>query len=202
MLVHSDFLFKLLVIGDSGVGKSSLVLRFADDSFTDSYISTIGVDFKIRTIEIGGKKCKLQIWDTAGQERFKTITQAYYRGCHGIFVVYDVTNHDSFTNVRQWVDEVTRYVGEASPRLVLVGAKSDLASKRTVSTELGLELAAALRMDFVETSAKTRCNVEEMFTKLATDLCNRVEPKKMKNDKPNPVINVRQVQGGNSGGCC
>ncbi|KAK0832473.1 ras GTPase, partial [Friedmanniomyces endolithicus] len=95
-----DYLFKLLLIGDSGVGKSCLLLRFADDTYTESYISTIGVDFKIRTIELDGKTVKLQIWDTAGQERFRTITSSYYRGAHGICVVYDVTDMDSFNNVK------------------------------------------------------------------------------------------------------
>ncbi|XP_030594278.1 ras-related protein Rab-35b isoform X2 [Archocentrus centrarchus] len=103
-----DYLFKLLIIGDSGVGKSSLLLRFADNTFSGSYITTIGVDFKIRTVEINGEKVKLQIWDTAGQERFRTITSTYYRGTHGVIVVYDVTSAESFVNVKRWLHEINQ----------------------------------------------------------------------------------------------
>nr|CAD7393725.1 unnamed protein product [Timema cristinae] len=101
-----DHLFKLLIIGDSGVGKSSLLLRFADNTFSGSYITTIGVDFKIRTVDVDGERVKLQIWDTAGQERFRTITSTYYRGTHGVIVVYDVTSGDSFANVKRWLHEI------------------------------------------------------------------------------------------------
>ncbi|KAG0454929.1 hypothetical protein HPP92_023851 [Vanilla planifolia] len=118
-----DYLFKLLLIGDSGVGKSCLLLRFADDSYLESYISTIGVDFKIRTVEQDGKTIKLQIWDTAGQERFRTITSSYYRGAHGIIVVYDVTEQESFNNVKQWLSEIDRYATENVNKL-LVGTNA------------------------------------------------------------------------------
>ena len=121
----------LLCLGGDGFGKSWWGLRFADDTYTDSYISTIGVDFKIRTVELDGKVIKLQIWDTAGQERFRTITSSYYRGAHGIIVVYDVTDAESFANVKQWLAEIDRYANESVNKL-LVGNKSDLASKRAV----------------------------------------------------------------------
>ena len=100
--VTYDYLIKLLLIGDSGVGKSCLLLRFSDDAFNTSFITTIGIDFKIRTVEIDNKRCKLQIWDTAGQERFRTITTAYYRGAMGIAVVYDITDEQTLVSVQGW----------------------------------------------------------------------------------------------------
>jgi len=164
-----DYLFKLLLIGDSGVGKSCLLLRFADDTYTESYISTIGVDFKIRTIDLDGKTIKLQIWDTAGQERFRTITSSYYRGAHGIIVVYDVTDSESFNNVKQWLHEIDRYACENVNKL-LVGNKSDLESTRKVPTEQAKEFADSLNIDFLETSAKNSQNVEKAFTTMASQV--------------------------------
>ncbi|KAJ8305749.1 hypothetical protein KUTeg_016294 [Tegillarca granosa] len=109
-----DLLFKLLLIGDSGVGKTCLLFRFSDDAFNTTFISTIGIDFKIKTVELGGKKIKLQIWDTAGQERFHTITTSYYRGAMGIMLVYDITNPKTFENISKWlrnIDEISREHG-------------------------------------------------------------------------------------------
>merc|ERR1712196_115856 len=154
-----DFLFKLLLIGDSGVGKSCLLLRFADDTYTETYISTIGVDFKIRTVEIDGKVIKLQIWDTAGQERFRTITSSYYRGAHGIIVVYDVTDEESFNNVKTWLSEIDRYANENVNKL-LVGNKCDMVTKKVVDTETAKAFADELGIPFLETSAKSAANVE------------------------------------------
>jgi len=113
-----DLLIKLLIIGDSGVGKSCMLLRFVDDSYTSSFITTIGIDFKIKTIELDGKRVKLQIWDTAGQERFRTITTAYYRGAMGLLLVYDVTNDDSFRNVTNWSRNVDQHAAENVDRLL------------------------------------------------------------------------------------
>merc|ERR1711881_702429 len=104
-----DLLFKLLLIGDSGVGKTCILFRFSDDAFNTTFISTIGIDFKIKTIEIDGKRIKLQIWDTAGQERFHTITTSYYRGAMGIMLVYDVTNEKTFDNIHRWLGYITEH---------------------------------------------------------------------------------------------
>ncbi|KAJ7445724.1 GTP-binding protein ypt1 [Mycena galericulata] len=168
-----DYLFKLLLIGDSGVGKSCLLLRFADDTYTESYISTIGVDFKIRTIELEGKTVKLQIWDTAGQERFRTITSSYYRGAHGIIVVYDVTDNDTFTNVKQWLQEIDRYASEGVNKL-LVGNKSDLTGKKVVEYSVAKEFADQLTIPFLETSAKNATNVEQAFLTMAKQIKDRM----------------------------
>merc|ERR1712078_279521 len=168
-----DYLFKLLLIGDSGVGKSCLLLRFADDTYTESYISTIGVDFKIRTLELDGKTIKLQIWDTAGQERFRTITSSYYRGAHGIIVVYDVTDMESFNNVKQWLNEIDRYASEKVNKM-LVGNKSDLTSKKAVDYNTAKEFADTLSLSFLETSAKNATNVEQAFITMAEEIKNRM----------------------------
>eukprot|EP00887_Chlorella_sp_A99_P006405 scaffold3.g6405.t1 len=169
-----DFLFKLLLIGDSGVGKSCLLLRFADDTYTESYISTIGVDFKIRTVELDGKVIKLQIWDTAGQERFRTITSSYYRGAHGIIVVFDVTDQDSFNNVKQWLNEIDRrahgYANENVNKL-LVGNKVDLTSKRVVDSATAKAFADEIGIPYIETSAKNATNA---FMAMAAEIKNRM----------------------------
>mmetsp|Transcript_25093 Transcript_25093/g.38434 ORF Transcript_25093/g.38434 Transcript_25093/m.38434 type:complete len:291 (-) Transcript_25093:268-1140(-) len=168
-----DHLFKLLLVGDSGVGKSCLLLRFADDVFyEDSYISTIGVDFKIRTIDFGGTRIKLQIWDTTGQERFRSITSSYYRGAHGIMVLYDTTDQRSFSNLKQWLNEIDRYACENINR-VIIGTKSDLPGKK-VATETAEEFCAGLGVPFFETSSKTNTNVAEAFFELSRAIFHRI----------------------------
>ncbi|CAB9508070.1 Ras-related protein Rab [Seminavis robusta] len=164
-----DYLFKLVLIGDSGVGKSCLLLRFADDAFTESYISTIGVDFRFRTVKIDGKTVKLQIWDTAGQERFRTITSAYYRGADGIIMVYDTTNVESFDHVNDWLKEVNRYAAEKTVKL-LVGNKCDRTADKAVTEEQAKEFADDLGIAVLETSAKSSKNVEEAFLTMAGEL--------------------------------
>lgn len=198
-----DYLFKLLLIGDSGVGKSCLLLRFADDTYTESYISTIGVDFKIRTIELDGKTIKLQIWDTAGQERFRTITSSYYRGAHGIIVVYDVTDQESFNNVKQWLQEIDRYACENVNKL-LVGNKCDLTNKKVVDYTSAKEYADQLGIPFLETSAKNATNVEQAFMTMAAEIKNRVGPPAAAQAGPAGVkiSNSKPVNEKVGGGCC
>ena len=168
-----DMLIKLLLIGDSGVGKSCLLLRFCDDSFTPSFITTIGIDFKVRTVELDGKRVKLQIWDTAGQERFRTITTAYYRGAMGILLVYDVTDEKSFGNIRNWMRNIEQHATE-NVSLMLLGNKCDMADKQVVDTELGQALADEFQIPFAETSAKNSINVEDAFLRIARDIKTRV----------------------------
>nr|POF11427.1 gtp-binding protein ypt1 [Quercus suber] len=189
-----DYLFKLLLIGDSGVGKSCLLLRFADDTYTESYISTIGVDFKIRTIELDGKTVKLQIWDTAGQERFRTITSSYYRGAHGICVVYDVTDMDSFNNVKQWLQEIDRYATEGVNKL-LVGNKSDMTDKKVVEYTVAKEFADSLGIPFLETSAKNASNVEQAFLTMARQIKERMGNTTVNNK---PTTTLQQIRNGDN----
>lgn len=192
-----DHLFKLVLIGDSGVGKSCLLLRFADNEFVESFISTIGVDFRFRTLKLKDKTVKLQIWDTAGQERFRTITSAYYRGADGIIVVYDVTHKESFEHVREWLQEVEKYANESTVKL-LVGNKSDR-QDRVVTTEEGQALADELGVPFIETSARSADNVEQAFTRMAGDL---IEIKAQEPEDPSVNIGPGAGAGSKGGKCC
>uniref|UniRef100_H2L6B1 Ras-related protein Rab-35 n=3 Tax=Oryzias TaxID=8089 RepID=H2L6B1_ORYLA len=156
-----NHLFKLLIIGDSNVGKSSLLLRFADQSFSGNYITTIGVDFKIRTVDINGERVKLQIWDTAGQERFRTITSTYYRNTHGVIIVYDVTKPESFVNVKRWLSEISQNCDNVCK--ILVGNKNEDPTKKKVETQDAVRFGESVGVRVFETSAKANINVEEMF---------------------------------------
>lgn len=163
---------KLLIIGESGVGKSSLLLRFTDDAFDPEQAATIGVDFKVKTVKVNGDKVKLAIWDTAGQERFRTLTPSYYRGGQGVIVVYDVTNRESFSKIENWLTELETYSTNQDLVKMLVGNKCDLEShgERVVSKEEGLKCARKHQMMFIEASAKTRegvaCAFEELVEKI------------------------------------
>ncbi|AQK79562.1 ras-related protein RABD2c [Zea mays] len=199
--IEYDYLFKLLLIGDSSVGKSCLLLRFADDSYVDTYISTIGVDFKIRTIDLDGKTVKLQIWDTAGQERFRTITSSYYRGAHGIIIVYDVTDMESFNNIKQWLSEIDRYASDNVCKL-LVGNKCDLVDSKVVDTEKAKDFADSLGIPFIETSAKESINVEEAFLTMSSEIKKRMATQPTVERRPTVHVHMKGQPIQQKSSCC
>ena len=160
-----DYIFKVLLLGNSDVGKSSLLLRFVDSLWNDAFVPTIGVDFKVKTLEINNKKVKMQIWDTAGQERFRTVVSTYFRGAHGILLLYDVTNKDSFKNLENWLIEIEKNSSDKVLK-ILVGNKCDLSDDREIQTEEGQAFAVRNGMEFMETSAKMNTNVSEAFETL------------------------------------
>ena len=171
-----DYQFRVCLVGDLGVGKSSLLLRFHGGWCCGDYHPTIGVEFKYRKLQIDSKVIKLQIWDTGGQERFKTITSHYYKNAVGFIVVYDIANLNSFENADKWLEEIKKY-GPENAKILLVGNKSDLESERQVSTKEGFQKAEDLGFKFIETSAKYLVNIDEVLNTLASDMIAEHEKK-------------------------
>ncbi|XP_051248601.1 ras-related protein Rab-19 [Dicentrarchus labrax] len=168
-----DFLFKIILIGDSNVGKTCVVQNFKSGIFSEKQQNTIGVDFSVRTVDIEGKRVKMQVWDTAGQERFRTITQSYYRSAHGAIIAYDITRRPTFDSVAHWIKEVELY-GATNVVLVLIGNKCDLEQERQVPFEEACNQAKeAGILAALETSAKESQNVEEAFMMMARELLAR-----------------------------
>jgi Ras-related protein Rab-2A len=168
-----SFLFKFIAIGDTGVGKSCLLLQFTDKRFNPEHDLTIGVEFGTQTIQIHNETVKLQIWDTAGQETFRSITRSYYRNTAGALLVYDITRRETFMHVSQWLQDAKTH-GSSDMTVMLVGNKCDLEHLRQVSTDEGQKFAKEMGLLFIETSAKTSRNVEEAFTKPASFIYQRV----------------------------
>lgn len=166
-----DYLFKILLIGDSGCGKSSILSRFCDDKFDYHFMSTIGVDFKIKNLAINDINIKLQIWDTAGQERFRTITGSYYRSAIGVIIVFDLTDRKSFDNVKYWLQEVDKYA-QSDVKKILIGNKSDLTEERQITQDDITELLYNNRLSYIETSAKDNININNIFTELSNNILN------------------------------
>ena len=169
--MSDECVYKVLLLGDSTVGKTCFLMKYTDKTFQDIHMSTIGLDYRLKAMKLkSGKKIKLQIWDTAGQDRFRAITKNYYKGSHGIILIYDVTSIQTYENIKTWVSQIRE---EASSNVVIyiVGNKIDMEEERKVSKDEGKKLADELGFPFVETSAKTGINVNETFE----DLVERVD---------------------------
>ena len=161
--INTDCVYKVLLLGDSTVGKTCVLLKYTDKIFQDTHMMTIGLDYRLKTMKLqNGQDVKLQIWDTAGQDRFRSITKNYYKGSNGIILIYDVTSLKTFENVKSWVSQIHE---EISDKVViyLVGNKVDMEEERKVTTEEGQKLAEELGVPFIETSAKSGLNIDEIF---------------------------------------
>ena len=180
-----DHIFKVLLLGNSDVGKSSLILRYVDQVWSDTFVPTIGVDFKVKTLEIDNKKIKMQIWDTAGQERFRNVISSYFRGSHGILLIYDITNRDSFKNLENWLIEIEKNASQNVLK-ILIGNKNDLVNDREIQSEEGQAFANRNGMEFIETSAKMNTNVTEAFEALAKLMMKFNSEKKNEINKNEP----------------
>ena len=163
---------KLLLIGDSSVGKTSLLLRYTDNSFSDKYIATIGVEFKSKDITLNNNTYKIHIWDTAGQERYKSITKNFYKHAEGIIFVYDITKKETFDNLKNWISNAEN---ETNFKIIIVGNKLDMESNREVSIEKLKKLAEKKNCQYFETSAKKNINVETMFLSIINEMINNIK---------------------------
>ena len=163
-------IYKILLLGDSSVGKTCFLLRYTDNTFQEIYMSTIGLDYRLKTVQLqNGEKVKAQIWDTAGQDRFRAITKNYYKGANGIILIYDITNIKTFEGVKNWIEQIRDEVNQ-DVLIYLVGNKIDKKENRKVNTEDGKKLADGFGVPFFESSAKTGENVDVVFSNLINDI--------------------------------
>ncbi|KAL5562195.1 hypothetical protein UlMin_031942 [Ulmus minor] len=190
--VGEEYLFKVVLIGDSAVGKSNLLSRFARNEFDQNSKATIGVEFQTQVVDIDGKEVKAQIWDTAGQERFRAVTSAYYRGAVGALVVYDISRRTTFDSVKRWLDELTTHCDTAVARM-LVGNKCDLENIRDVSVDEGKSLAEEEGLFFMETSALESTNVQTAFEMVIREIYNNVSRKVLNSDSYKAELSVNRV---------
>ena len=211
---ENQYLFKLLVIGDSSVGKSALLSRFSDNIFTEAHVSTLGTDFRTKIIKHEDDNIKLQIWDTTGQERYNAITSSSYRKANGVIIVYDVTNANSFENIRKvWLDQIEQHADEGCKKM-LVGNKVDLVGERSVSYEKGAKFTEEMGMPFSEASAKNDQGVADTFEKMCGEIKNDMEDGEHGNVGPkflsrygstvvlNKLVESRLPIDEKKGGCC
>lgn len=194
-----DYLYKVLIIGDSGAGKSCMLMKYTDDIYGEAYMSTIGVDFRIKTLVINNKKIKLQLWDTAGQERFCNISKSYYHGIHLAIIVFDITRLETFDNVYKWMDEVTKYARN-DVHILLVGTKSDLSHKREVTLDMIDNMTKKLNIKYVETSAKTGSNIDYVFNMICQHLITTSAP--YEKPKVSDLVLLTKVEPKVGKSCC
>ena len=196
--MSDDTVYKVLLLGDSSVGKTCVLLRYCDKTFQEAHLSTIGLDYRLKTMTLeNGKNIKLQIWDTAGQDRFRAITKNYYKGANGIILIYDVTNLQTYENVKNWINQIRE---EANPNVViyLAGNKVDVNEElRVVKTEEGQKIADEYNLTFYETSAKSGININEIFE----DLVKKVDEIYSKLEVPKKQIK-NKLYTGKKKGCC
>ena len=196
-----DIVYKVLLLGDSTVGKTCFLLRYCDKTFQDAHLSTIGLDYRVKTMTLKNKKnIKLQIWDTAGQDRFRAITKNYYKGANGIILIYDVTNLQTYENVKNWITQIRE---ETNPNVViyLAGNKIDIPEEeRAVKTEEGKEIANEYKLQFKETSAKDGINVNEVFQELVEKI-DEVNSK-LEVSKPEPKNKLYSPGKKKKSSCC
>lgn len=183
-----DYMAKVIIIGDSGVGKTNFITRFCENHFKQSYVATIGVDFKIKSVAVEGKKYKLQIWDTAGQERFKNITQTYYKGAAGIILSFSIIDRNSFTNIERWMHQIENNAPQEVSKII-VGTKSDLQDEREVTFQEGAALGRKYNLQYIESSAKTGTNVKQAMQALVLEIHKNYE----RNGGVNGVSTHREV---------
>ena len=206
-----ELLYKVIIIGDTAVGKSNILSRYVKDEFSSNSKSTVGVELGIKFLKIKNTKTKIQIWDTAGQERYRAITSSYFKGSNGCFIVYDITNEASFNNIENWYEQIQKETSKDIP-ILLVGNKCDLEDERKVPIEKGKEKAQSLNCAFFETSALKKINIDKIFEELVNNIYEKTGGNKNDDDinvelvKDDKAVNLNEVKNGENekkkGGCC
>jgi small GTP-binding protein len=191
-----DHIYKILLLGDSSVGKTCLLLRYSEDKFIDNHITTIGLDYRLKIVNISPQtNVRLQLWDSAGQDRFKAITKNYYKGAHGIVLVYDITSEQSFLNIKNWISQIREYTDGV--KIVLVGNKIDIPQIRTVNYDQGVRLAKEYRIKFYECSAKNNIGVNDVFSQLVEEIYES-----FKDVRNEVAVNISDKVDKNDKKCC
>ena len=190
---------KIMLIGDSTVGKTSLIRKYCENEFSETYITTVGIDFQIKYLDINNKKIKLQIWDTAGQERYQTVAKNYFNSSNGFIIVYDIAQRSTFDSVYNWVEQI-KELAPSHIKIVIFGNKTDLNSNRVIKIKEGKELGEKFNFKFFETSAKTGQNLNEGFEYLVKEILGDIDPVKRSRKEGKKLINKNQKDKKSS--CC